>query len=149
MVRDLYSKNGSAINVGEVAFAATLNLLTSMLCGGELEWETTGAQFRRAVVETVELMGRRNISDFFPFLAWFDLQGIERDIKKRVSWLDRVFEAMIEERVRLTRGAVDESGEKGEERNDILSVLLRIRHAKVPLTDANVKGLIMVCFVFH
>nr|XP_010934173.1 flavonoid 3'-monooxygenase [Elaeis guineensis] len=144
MVRNLYTKNGTAINVGEVAFATTLNLLTSMLCGGELEWETMGTEFRRAVVETVELMGRRNISDFFPFLAWFDLQGVEREIKERVSWLDRVYEAMIEERVRLD-GAVGEGGEKGEERKDILSMLLRIRNdgdAEVPLTDANLKGLI-------
>ncbi|XP_017697220.3 flavonoid 3'-monooxygenase CYP75B137-like [Phoenix dactylifera] len=147
MARDLYSKNGAAIDVGEAAFATTLNLLASMLWGGELWWETIGTEFRRAVVETVELMGRRNISDFFPFLARFDLQGVEREIKERVSWLDRVYEALIEERARLDGAEEEEGGEKGEERKDLLSILLRIRNdgdaAEVPLTDANLKGLIM------
>ncbi|ONK72724.1 uncharacterized protein A4U43_C04F22480 [Asparagus officinalis] len=138
MVRELYTKRSSPINVGEQAFAAFLNLLTSMLWGGTLEWEGNGAGFRQVVIEAVELLGRPNVSDFIPMLAWFDLQRIEREIKKRVLWLDKLYDSIIDERMKLV--AV---GEKNCSQ-DFLSILLKIKEdAKIPLTMTNLKGLIM------
>ena len=141
MVHELHAKRGTPINVGEQAFAAFLNLLTSMLWGGTLEWEANGAKFRQVVIETIQLLGKPNISDFFPMLAWFDLQGVEREIKTRVSWLDRMYESIITERLKLAALHQEESG------GDFLSILLKIwAEPMTPLTMSNLKGLIMVIF---
>lgn len=145
MVGELYAKRGTLINVGEQAFAAFLNMLTSMLWGGTLEWEANGAEFRQVVIETVELLGSPNVSDFFPLLAWFDLQGIERKIKKRVSWLDKLYDSIIEERLK-SAAAQEEGSDKEENHNrDFLSILLKIKEdSNTPLTRTNLKSLIMV-----
>lgn len=139
IVHELYAKRGTPVNVGEQAFATFLNLLTSMLWGGTLDWEAHGAGFRKTVIETVELLGTPNISDFLPVLAWFDLQGIEREIKKRVALLDKMYNSIIEERLKLAATGKEESS------GDFLSILLKLRRSSTtPLTMTQLKGLIMV-----
>ncbi|RVW35266.1 Flavonoid 3'-monooxygenase [Vitis vinifera] len=84
MVRDVYGKVGTPINMGDQMFLTVLNVVTSMLWGGTLHGEDRsriGMEFRRVIVEMVGLMGKPNISDLFPALAWFDLQGIESRAK--------------------------------------------------------------------
>ncbi|KAF6163099.1 hypothetical protein GIB67_013798 [Kingdonia uniflora] len=63
---------------------ATLNMLTSMMWdGAELDGgERTGKEFRQMVNEVVEPLGNPNISDLFPVLARFDIQGVEHKMKR-------------------------------------------------------------------
>lgn len=139
MVDGLCAKKGAPVNIGEQAFAVFLNLLTSMLWGGTLEWEGNGTRFRQVVIETVELLGKPNISDFFPMLARFDLQGIESEIKKRVSWLDEMYDRIIGERLKSAAAGHEEASN-----GDFLSILLNImQDSTTPLTMTNLKGLIM------
>ncbi|KAL0923633.1 hypothetical protein M5K25_007698 [Dendrobium thyrsiflorum] len=148
-VRGIWAKQGksSSINVGELGFEVSLNMLMTMLCGEEqsVKWREKGVEFRRVMMETVELLGRQNASDYLPLLSWLDLQGIERGMKKRVAWMDRVYEEMIEERKRMREcgAAGDEEGESGK---DLLSKLLKIRDgedSRFKLSNIQLKGLIM------
>lgn len=149
-VQGIWARQGESINVGELASEVSLNMLMRMLCGDEesVKWRDEGVEFRRVMRETVELLGRPNVSDYLPLISWFDLQGIEREIKKRVAWLDRVYEDIIEERMRRRRRGVigEEDGGSGEEGKDLLSRLLKIRDGEEPrlqLSHIQLKGLIM------
>ena len=49
------------------------------------------AEFQMVVSKIAELLGRPNVLDFFPSLAWFDLQGVKGDLRKEVNKLDGIF----------------------------------------------------------
>ncbi|XP_047329152.1 flavonoid 3'-monooxygenase CYP75B137-like [Impatiens glandulifera] len=131
----------SQVDVGEEMFMTVLNSITTILwgdCGNEMAERNLGTEFRLFVEELVILMGVPNISDFFPCLAYFDLQGIEKKIKRLVKRFDKVFELMINERMRE-----DDNSEK----KDFLQGLLNLRKeggdAKTPLTEIHLKSLLL------
>ncbi|KAK9103256.1 hypothetical protein Sjap_020510 [Stephania japonica] len=146
MVREIHEKVGSPVNLGEQLFLTILNIITSMLWGGgggghEDERITSlGTEFREVVGEITVLLGKPNLSDFFPRLARFDLQGIQRGMRVLFLKFDRIFDAIIEERLKLMEN------EKGKESKDFLQVLLRLREeedAKTPFTAKHLKALLM------
>lgn len=148
MVAEVHSRAGAAVEVREVMFVASLNLLMSMVWGGSLEGEErerVGREFRRVSDAFMELMSRPNVSDFFPALERFDLQGVERRMRELVKWLDRVFDPIVDSKLREMK----EGGGGGEGCKDFLQVLLELlekEDTKVPLTLVNIKALIMVSF---
>ncbi|KAK9143405.1 hypothetical protein Syun_012805 [Stephania yunnanensis] len=143
MVREIYGKVGSPVNLGEQLFLTILNIITSMLWGGGGEDErmtSLGTEFREVVGEITVLLGKPNLSDFFPILARFDLQGIQRGMRVLFLKFDRIFESIIEERLKLMEN------EKGKESKDFLQILLRLREeedAKTPFTAKHLKALLM------
>ncbi|MFQ6638146.1 hypothetical protein Gotur_013673 [Gossypium turneri] len=58
-----------------------------MLWGGSLNGEESnlGIEFKDHFEEFVRLMVEPNVSDMFPVLGPFDLQGIESKVKKNIS----------------------------------------------------------------
>ncbi|KAF8032878.1 hypothetical protein BT93_D1687 [Corymbia citriodora subsp. variegata] len=140
---------GSPVNVGEQMFMTTLNVITSMLWGGTVqgeERESLGADFRQAVSNLTKLLGKPNISDFYPSLARFDLQGIERQMKGLAKRFDEIFEKMIEQRLKMQRENGSESMEGGGEKKDFLQFLLNLKDeedAQTPLTMTGLKALLM------
>ena len=151
MVRDVYGKVGTPINMGDQMFLTVLNVVTSMLWGGTLHGEDRsriGMEFRRVIVEMVGLMGKPNISDLFPALAWFDLQGIESRVKKLVLWFDRIFESLIAQRTQLD-GADGGGKNKSKESKDFLQFMLELMHQgddKTSVSITQLKALFMVCY---
>ncbi|KAJ1419156.1 Cytochrome P450 [Sesbania bispinosa] len=141
----LYSRVGSPVNVGEQVFLTVLNVITNMMWGGAVEGaerESLGAEFREVVAEMTQLLGKPNVSDFFPGLARFDLQGVEKEMNALVPRLDRIFEKMIGE-----RGKRKVEGKENESK-DFLQFLLNLKEecdSKTPLTITHVKGLLMMC----
>ncbi|CAN1333232.1 Labd-13Z-ene-9,15,16-triol synthase, chloroplastic [Linum perenne] len=103
-VKDVY-RNG--IDVGEVAFGTVIGMITKMFWGGTLDGDdvaVVGREFRSAAAKLVEVLGRPNVSDFFPVLARFDLQGIEREMKRVSGGMDKIFDFVIERKKKKTRG---------------------------------------------
>ncbi|KAF5182938.1 Cytochrome p450, partial [Thalictrum thalictroides] len=102
MVKDIYSKHGNSINISEYILVTMFHLITSMLWGGtELEKKDKDgmvSEFVKVIHEISELHGQPNVSDFFPVLARFDLQGLGRKAKRFSSWLDRLLENVINQR---------------------------------------------------
>ncbi|BBH03204.1 hypothetical protein Prudu_014002 [Prunus dulcis] len=47
----------------------------------------------------VELLGKGNISDFFPWLAKFDVQGIARRAKQVLSVTEKILNSAIEKQM--------------------------------------------------
>ncbi|XWS61025.1 hypothetical protein CRYUN_Cryun07bG0090300 [Craigia yunnanensis] len=144
MVKDIYGEVGSPINVGDQMFVTTVNVVISMLWGGSLHGEERsrfGIAFRPLVVEFVDLLGAPNISDVFPFLTRFDLQGIQSRMKKVLMRFDEIFESVIAQR----RKPVDQ-GKKREESKDFLQLLLELNQQgdyKTSLSMDEIKGLLV------
>jgi cytochrome P450 len=147
----IYSKPGSPINVGEQTFLTILNVVTSMLWGGTVQGEergSLGAEFRRVVADMTELVGAPNISDFFPALARFDLQGLVKKMSGLAPKFDQIFDRMIEKQL-----SIDALGDRaGASSKDFLQFLLKVKDegdVKTPLTMTHIKALLMVCFSLH
>ncbi|PON99603.1 Cytochrome P [Trema orientale] len=145
----LYSRVGSPLNVGEQMFLTILNVITSMLWGGTVEGDERaklGAEFRQVVSEITGLLGKPNISDFYPGLARFDLQGVAKDMAALTGRFDKIFEKIISQR--SSSKTLDEKDDEGESKSkDFLQYLLEVKDegdAKTPLTMSNVKALLML-----
>ncbi|KAL5810978.1 hypothetical protein ACOSQ4_027546 [Xanthoceras sorbifolium] len=152
MVKDLYAKVGSPINIGDQMFLTLLNMIMSMSWGGSLHKEDksrVGIQFRQMVGEYIELCGAPNISDFFPVLARFDLQGVESKMKKLSLWFDKFFESLIDNRMKDHQdGGENKKEEKGSK--DFLETLLELTQQgddKSSLSMNQVKAILLDLFL--
>lgn len=154
-----YSRVGSLVNIGQQMFLTVLNVITNMLWGGTLEGEKSaslGSEFKEVVNEMTEHLGKPNISDFYPSLARFDLQGITGKMTGLARRFDRIFDVMIDERLKInkengSRSAADDSNISGGESEDFLQFLLKLKDegdSKTPLTMFHLKALLMVCLSF-
>lgn len=144
-IQYFYSRVGSRVNVGEQMFLTVMNVITNMLWGGTVKGEERGkmgAEFRQVVAEMTELLGKPNLSDFFPGLARFDLQGIQKRMKGLAKRFDRIFQNIIDQRLKMDGHG---SG-TAEESADFLQFLLKLKDdgdAKTPLTITHLKALLM------
>ena len=143
----LYSRVGSPVNIEEQMFLTMLNLITNMLWGGTVKEEEEGARlgadFREVVLGMTELLGKPNISDFYPGLARFDLQGIRKKMDGLARRFDRIFDVMIDQRLKIDK----EGGSSGSGSKDFLQYLLKLKDegdSNTPLTMIHLKALLMV-----
>ncbi|KAK6791820.1 hypothetical protein RDI58_010901 [Solanum bulbocastanum] len=129
-------------------FLTVLNVMTSMLWGGTVKGEERarlGAEFRHAVTKISELIGTPNVSDFYPGLAWFDLQGLTKKVKVLVNRFDKIFKSKIDQRQKMDRNSEMGTG-VGQESKDFLQVLLKLKDeadSKMPLTMTELKAFLM------
>ncbi|OMO85866.1 Cytochrome P450, partial [Corchorus capsularis] len=144
MVRYVYAKDGSPIDIGDQMFLTNLNVILSMLWGASLHGEERsrlGIEFRQSVKEFVKLLGAPNISDLFPFLTRFDLQGVQFKMQKALMWFDKIFESVIAQRRKV------DDHQQAEESKDLLQLLLELNQQqgdyKSPLSMNEIKALFM------
>ncbi|KAL7150144.1 hypothetical protein ABFS83_05G090000 [Erythranthe nasuta] len=128
LIRNLDTQIGSPVQIGELIFLTELHVLTSLLWGGEMdptERSRLGNEFRVHISKLIDLLGKPNISDFFPVLARFDLQGIAKEMRGVVMEVERIFDCFIDAKVKTM--AVG-GGMEGEERSkDFLGILLELK----------------------
>ncbi|GAB4858582.1 hypothetical protein Ancab_010056 [Ancistrocladus abbreviatus] len=114
------------------------------------EREGLGAEFWRLVEEFTLMLGTPNVSDFFPVLRRFDLQGVEKRMKECSGRLDKIFDEIISQRLRLTDQR--EENESGCSK-DFLQILLELKDTapadgKTALTINHAKALFLVFLSF-
>ncbi|CAI0408826.1 unnamed protein product [Linum tenue] len=85
---------GKPVGVFELAQEVVWNATLGMVWGGDVDYEET----REVGNRMLRLLGKPNVSDIFPVLARFDLQGIEREGKEVARRFDRIVSAAIEKR---------------------------------------------------
>ena len=151
IVRDLYTKVETPINISKLAFLTVINMITSMFWGGTLDGEEEkhlGAEFRMAVSQLVSLLGKPNISNFFPVLAWLDVQGVERNMKKVSRWLERIFDFVISQKRESCRVDILAS-EKKYQGKDFLQVLLDFKDFDTgrSISPTEIKAMLMVILI--
>ncbi|KAL3499504.1 hypothetical protein ACH5RR_038597 [Cinchona calisaya] len=148
-VKYFYSRKGSPVNVGEEMFLTVLNVITNMLWGGTIQGKertNIGAEFRQVVGEVTKLLGKPNVSDFFPYLAWLDLQGAKKQMKVVVSKIDQIFDKIIDQKTQVHGQKGNRKDNGNTESKDFLQVLLQLKDAgdpKTPLTMDHVKSLLV------
>ncbi|TYJ41464.1 hypothetical protein E1A91_A03G023100v1 [Gossypium mustelinum] len=144
MVEDVYENVGKPIDIGELAYCALINLIGKMVWGGALRGEKGTAvegRFKDISSQMMVLVGKPNISDIFPAIAWLDIQGIKRGMKKIRQSFNELLESVIE----LRMNTVTEK-ETSEQKFDFLQLLLDLhknQDSPSSLTMNQVKGLLM------
>ncbi|KAK8503934.1 hypothetical protein V6N12_019102 [Hibiscus sabdariffa] len=101
MVKDIHRKIGSPVNLGEQVAQTAVKVMISTLWGGSSERSSDLIELRKRLDEFVRLFLAPNISDIFPVLAPFDLQGIVSKSKKHISWFYGIFESVIMNRLKI------------------------------------------------
>ncbi|KAL8210118.1 hypothetical protein R6Q57_006850 [Mikania cordata] len=133
-VNEVYNKIGERINLNKIAFETEVNVVTSMLWGSSKSAEGKdssyiGEGFQEVEFKIMELIGAPNISDFIPLLSRFDLQGRQRDMQRQLEFVDRIFDSVIEERIKVNSSRID--GEDEEDgRKDLVQILLELKEQK-------------------
>ncbi|XP_047307831.1 flavonoid 3'-monooxygenase CYP75B137-like [Impatiens glandulifera] len=146
-VKHLYGKAGCSVNIGEMMFLMVINVVTNMLWGSSVsasERASIGSEFRKVVEEITQQIGKPNVSDFIPWLAWFDLQGVCKKMRKSGMKFDRIFNDVIDKSRRLGMNELD--GDEDGGIKDFLQVLLKLKdekNAKISLTMNHIKALLL------
>ncbi|XP_045808766.1 geraniol 8-hydroxylase-like [Trifolium pratense] len=122
LVQHLHKKAAkkTTVDIGELAFATMLNLVSNTVFSEDLvdsEFESAG-EFKELVWRIMEDAGKVNVSDYFPVLKRFDLQGVKRHVKVSYERLHEIFDRMIKKRVQ------DRDNLSGDGGGDFLDVLL-------------------------
>ncbi|KAH7549562.1 hypothetical protein JRO89_XS13G0050200 [Xanthoceras sorbifolium] len=110
------------------------------------ERSNLGAEFREVVSEMTELLGAPNLSDFYPCLARFDLQGVVKRMNVLAMKFDKIFDVLIDQRLRIDGEGGNKAGDN-KECKDFLQFLLQLKNegdSKTPLTMIHVKALLML-----
>ncbi|KAG7620180.1 Cytochrome P450 superfamily [Arabidopsis suecica] len=145
--RYLYQKGQeeSPVNVGDQVFLTMMNLTMNMLWGGSVkaeEMESVGTEFKEVISEITRLLGEPNVSDFFPRLARFDLQGLVKKMHVCARELDAILDRAIEQ-MQLLRTRDGDDGEC----KDFLQHLMKLKDqeadSEVPITVNHVKAVLV------
>ena len=144
-VRLIYQRINSTTDIGSLTFATVINAVMSMIGSTTLQGEKAAVdvpKFKKAMADLGVLFGRPNVSDLFPFLAWFDLQGIEKETKKVVGVIEEMLDSAIEHRRKNVN-------DHNQQRKDFLGFLLELHEKgddETSITKAQVKALLFVRF---
>ncbi|TYJ07196.1 hypothetical protein E1A91_A12G287900v1 [Gossypium mustelinum] len=142
VVKNIHGKIGSLINLSEQIFLTTFNITVNMLWGGSLNGEESNLllEFKDRFEEFSRLMAELNVSDMFPVLRPFDLQGIESKAKKNIWWFYEFFESVIEQRRKLGEGP------KMADSKDFLQQLLELNQigdVKTSISMKEIKAILL------
>ncbi|XP_023746103.1 7-ethoxycoumarin O-deethylase [Lactuca sativa] len=149
-VKNVYETMGTEVDIGETAFSTLLRVITSIIWGKSFDEDeasnTLMVGFREVITNAMMVLGTNNVSDYFPVLARFDLQGVERKMKKEAQKLDGIFQKIIDDRVisLKTKESAEQQGRK-----DLLQVFLELKQEnnESSFTDTQIKALFMDFFV--
>ncbi|KAL6182019.1 hypothetical protein ACLB2K_043442 [Fragaria x ananassa] len=136
-----HDKIGIPTDLGRVAFSIAINSTMRMLWGATLQGTDFSEDYRKLVAEMMDLFVKPNISDYFPAVARYDIQGIERQAKKVQYEIDKILNWAIEERMK--NGGLQQK----QERKDFLQFLLENNNnhedGSTSLTVQQLKALLM------
>uniref|UniRef100_A0AB38SSM9 Flavonol 6-hydroxylase n=1 Tax=Rudbeckia hirta TaxID=52299 RepID=A0AB38SSM9_RUDHI len=131
-VKTVYDNLGTTVDINEISFSTVLRVLTNIVWGKGLvqgsKFTNLNDEIRKVVSGVVEIAEGLNISDFFPALAPFDLQGVKRKMDDQMKGFDRIFEKTIEERTLQNPGVLKSgNGEHQQGKKDLLQILLELK----------------------
>ncbi|KAJ0971068.1 hypothetical protein J5N97_019027 [Dioscorea zingiberensis] len=96
---------GAAVNIGELVFILTKNITFRAAFGAQPHENQD--EFISILQEFSKLFGEFNVGDFIPWIAWMDLQGINKRMKKARLSLDRFIDTIIDEHIKNPKDADD------------------------------------------
>ncbi|KAJ9147861.1 hypothetical protein P3X46_029977 [Hevea brasiliensis] len=121
------------VKIRDVAMATVFNTLSRILVSRDLmslDQENADGEMNSLLERILELASTPNISDFYPILAIFDLQGLQKKIMGLHERYFSICEAIVEERRQGKRGDASRKRDfldtliDNGSRNDQINVLL-------------------------
>lgn len=115
---------GTAVEIGELVFLTVADVIMNMLWGGskneEDEQRKFCAEFMAVVEKTMDLLSKPNVSDLFPVIAKFDLQGIAKEMNSVSQSFDKILDRIINTSI-LKKNNDDAT------KRDFIQILLQLR----------------------
>ncbi|ESR36951.1 cytochrome P450 family 76 subfamily C polypeptide 7 [Citrus sinensis] len=137
---------GKAIDISQVVFNTSLNLLSNTIFSVDLADDTTERKFKDTVSSILVEIGKPNLSDHFPLLKRLDLQGIRSRMTFYFGKMLEVFDGLIDQR--LKQRQQHDYNSTSIESKDVLGTLLDIIQDKSVEIDRNyIKHLFLDLFV--
>ncbi|KAL7114984.1 hypothetical protein ACP275_04G155400 [Erythranthe tilingii] len=130
-------ESGRSVNIGEVIFITTLNLMSETLFSTEVtSFDSEGAthDFKTTLESIVNLTGAANFADYFPVLKPLDPQGIKRTAEIYFGKLLAFIEDLINQRLESRRSCLDE-----DKNTDFLETLLDLQEDESNDYDLSIK----------
>ncbi|XP_012829097.1 PREDICTED: cytochrome P450 84A4-like [Erythranthe guttata] len=141
-VRHIGAGSGKPVKIGQLTFRIELDVILNMLWSGETlgaeQGDTIAEEFFSVVTKLIDLLGRPNISDYFPVLARFDIQGVKKRMESYRKSSHRIFDVVIAEHKKKTSS--------GEIKKDFLQILLALQKnedSRISINDTQIKAIMM------
>ncbi|KAI9081274.1 hypothetical protein K1719_036774 [Acacia pycnantha] len=150
VVRAVASNVGKPVNIGELVFSLTKNIIYRAAFGSSSQEGQD--EFIGILQEFSKLFGAFNIADFIPFLGWTDPQGLNsRLAKARASldgFIDKIIDEHIHKRTHKSDGFGHEETDMVDELMAFYSVEAKVSDSEdlqnsIQLTKDNIKAIIM------
>ncbi|MFS8004328.1 putative cytochrome P450 [Helianthus anomalus] len=118
------AKTGKGVHVAKFVFLASFNLLGNLMLSRDLANPDSklGSEFFTSMLGLMEWGGHPNISDLYPWLKWFDLQGLRSKMDRDVGKAMEIATGWVKERVEKRLKEAEQCS--SERRKDFLDVLL-------------------------
>ncbi|KAI7738854.1 hypothetical protein M8C21_012271, partial [Ambrosia artemisiifolia] len=117
------AKVGKGVHVAKFVFLASFNLLGNLMLSRDLANPDSklGSEFFTLMLGLMEWGGHPNISDLYPWLRRFDLQGLRAKMDRDVGKAIEIASGWVKERVEKRSKEAEQGNER---RKDFLDVLL-------------------------
>ncbi|KAJ4843501.1 hypothetical protein Tsubulata_020491 [Turnera subulata] len=126
-----YCLVGKAVDVGQAAFKTTINSLSNTIFSLDLTDSSSGTSHKEVVRGILEELGKPNLSDYFPILRYFDIQGMRSRTEIHAVKLFDLFDRIINKRLQSRKM------ESYVPKNDMLETLLSISEENSDMMDNN------------
>ncbi|XP_051114987.1 labd-13Z-ene-9,15,16-triol synthase, chloroplastic-like [Andrographis paniculata] len=126
-VRDIYARNRTLIDLYDVALQVDIDVIINLIWGGRLDdagRDKILSSLAPVVSDIIDSMTKPNLSDFFPLLARFDLQGIEKETRRLLHKIEEIIEHTIDERIENPFKKSEAEAIEKEKRTDFLQILV-------------------------
>ncbi|KAL0349581.1 UNVERIFIED_CONTAM: cytochrome [Sesamum radiatum] len=152
MVRTVATSTGAAVNIGELVFGLTRNIIYRAAFGSSSHEGQD--DFIKILQEFSKLFGAFNIADFIPWLGWMDPQGLNSRLAIARASLDGFIDSIIDDHMQRRKPEVGSDEARDTDMVDELLAFYSDDEAKVSvaedlqssikLTRDNIKAIIMV-----
>ncbi|KAF4404052.1 hypothetical protein G4B88_014508 [Cannabis sativa] len=142
----IFERMNTPVDIGSLVFQTTMNTVISMTIGASFKGADAAIdsdEFKKAVEELIRMLGKFNISDVFPALKWFDIQGIERDITK----ITHMFEGMYDKAIDKRKNSLKEGKSMGKDFLQFLMELHEEKDSETPISMTEIKALLTDTFL--
>ncbi|XP_065874442.1 tryptamine 5-hydroxylase-like [Euphorbia lathyris] len=141
----VWSRAGKEVDMSEVLFRLANDVLCRVAFGRRMVEEgQKGNKMVKVLTETQELFAGFCLGDFYPEWEWVNsASGYKKRLEKNLEDLREVCDEIVEEHL-------EKKKKKKDEKEDFVDVLLRVQareDLEVPITDDNLKALVLDMFV--
>ncbi|KAI3863316.1 hypothetical protein MKX03_008271 [Papaver bracteatum] len=156
LIDSISKLSGSEVDMSEKFFVLANDVLCRVAFGKRFISDDESNRLPKVLTVTQELFSGFCIADFYPGLEWINsVTGLKKKLLKNLSDLRSVCDEIISEHMNRDNNQNKTVGGGGHipapDREDFVDVLLRVQKAgdlEVPITDDNLKALVLVITFF-